>query len=122
MVERMRQGTDQGCRTAARQNRIGVQCDDVPNIAKLVHASKQPYIRCIDSSADEAVEFVQFATLAFQAHPFLLRRIPKASAMEEIKGRTGDLVVENLDCFLGVCQQRFIVLFCFCLLYTSRCV
>lgn len=63
--------------------------------------------------ADEAVEFVQFATLALQAHPFLLRTDSKGVGDGRDKGRTGDLVVENLDCFLGMSQQRFIVLFCF---------
>src|SRR6185437_10389674 len=83
-VERMGHLADETDGAAARQTCVGVERDDVADavaeLCKLVGGDDETGVAC---AAQQAVQFMELAALALPAHPFALRRIPAAAAMEQ---------------------------------------
>src|SRR5215813_929964 len=81
----MGQGTDQSSGGPSWQLCVGIQCDDITNFGR-------DYTACwnkggIRGTAQQAIQFVYFPSLAFPANPLPLALIPSAPAVKKEKSR-----------------------------------
>jgi hypothetical protein len=81
-VERMRHGADHRCGGAARQLRVGVEGDDVANVAYFAYATCLDRER-VECTFEKLVQVEQLAALALPAHPYALACVEGAQTVEE---------------------------------------
>ena len=94
----------------ARQPGVGIQREHITNARRHGRGrTVEGHERRIGRAAQQAIELVQLAALAFPAHPALLRGIehPPAMQHQETRSTGGRPVshVERLDRPCGACQQ-----------------
>ena len=87
-VQRVRHGSHQARRGAARKARIRIQGDDVANHRNGVrHPAADGNEIGLRRAAQQLVQLVQLSPLALPAHPFLLAFVPGALAVEQEEAR-----------------------------------
>ncbi len=85
-VQRMCRGAHQAPHRIDRQAGIGIERDHVAHAFRCARRDAVDWQEGrVPGAAQQAVEFVQLAALAFPAHPFLLRSVPLAAALKQIK-------------------------------------
>ena len=94
-IQGMRHGADQARRSPARKSRIRVERDDVTHSGDgFWGMTRDGNEICLRGTAQQLVQFVQLAALAFPSHPFLFAFVPDALAMKQeetrpaVSGRT----------------------------------
>ncbi len=110
-VERMTHLADETQRRVARQSRVGIERDDVAD--PVGHAVVRREERRVGRAAQQPVQLVQLAALAFAAHPRALRAIEHASPVQRREARSarpgGVARVQVRDRRVDDGQQRQVV-------------
>ena len=104
----MRERGDQPVSGFARHDRIGVQGDDVLDLAQHLQIARLHTKSGVSVSSQQEIQLVQLAPLALPAHPSLFTRIPLGVAMKKVK-RAGRFpvvfLIEPADAGLGLLDQ-----------------
>src|SRR5690348_1376582 len=81
----MNRRADEFARDVARQLCVGVERDDVTDVFQ-ERVVRRVYDEArIAGAAEQPVELLEFAALAFPTHPTVLAGIPLTTTMEEVK-------------------------------------
>jgi hypothetical protein len=109
----VRDGADQFRRGAARKLRVGVQGENIANLARSFETAGFDGER-VEVADEELVQIQEFASLAFPAHPHALSCVEDATAMEKEEGAAfgrGVFGVEFVDKLDGKFDKRVRVVF-----------
>ena len=94
-IQGMRHGADQARRSPTRKSCIRVERDDVTHSGDgFWGMTRDGNEICLRGTAQQSVQFMQLAALAFPSHPFLFAFVPDALAMKQeetrpaVSGRT----------------------------------
>jgi hypothetical protein len=108
-VERVRHGADELPRRVARQLRIGVQSDHVPDVGQHRRVTDDERETVLGTRKQQRVQRCQLAALALVSHPDAVVRIPQPRAMEKEEDVAAPavavLLVELVDAAPGQFQQ-----------------
>jgi hypothetical protein len=84
-VERVDRDADESTRRIPRQARVAVQGDDVLDVGKDGRIAHVDRVTRIGRAAQQPVELLELAALAFPTHPRAFTRIPLPGAMEQVE-------------------------------------
>src|SRR5471030_1220091 len=108
----MRHLADKPLGSASREPSVGIERDDITYVfGDLREHPVQIQETCVVRTAQQPVQFMQLAALAFPTHPLALGGVPQASAVQQQEKRwpiLGVARVKSANCDAYPVEKRLI--------------